>query len=230
MLLASESLPAGADGATIPQWNDTSGNNSHVANITDANRPTLATDGGFRCANFASASLQALQLPAIAANVARNRLGLSALAVIRPATLHTGRIFYNASGAGAARLDCYVLSTGRFQIGSRRLDADTIANLQSAVAYTAAEKFIVRFVFNFGGALASVFKNGAASLAPAAWQSAGSTSDTPSASPYGYIGGPSSSFFNGRIFDFLVWEWSGGDPFGPLLDRYYGSKHGIAVA
>lgn len=230
MLAASESL-AGADGATIPQWPDTSGNNFHLFNNTDANRPTLATDSGFRCANFASASSQVLQWPAAAAGISRNRVGLSALAVVRPATLHNGRVLFNLTGTGSTRLDCQLNANGKYLLGFRRLDADVGANLTTTGAtYAAGEKHIVRYVFSFGEALAAVYKNGVATLAPTAFLTPGATSDTASVSQYGFLGGPSTVLFNGRIFDFLIWVWTGADVYGRLLERYYGTKHGIAVA
>lgn len=151
-----------------------------------------------------------MELPSASYGVAQNVGGITMFAVMGSSSLAAinSAIAISTNTADSARSSLDINSTGpAFRTGGRRLDADSFASTQAGlpVVNTSA---IVCGVLDYSAATAQVFVNGSAAAAAAAFQTAGSTSNTASlrARIGSSLANTPASFMNGTLSQVLIYN------------------------
>jgi hypothetical protein len=185
---ADDSSTITLNGSTVSQWDDKSGNNFHLSQANAALQPRYVAagmNGKPALNNEDGRYLQRGTTPMF-----RNVAGATIVAVYQPTlpltgAVANGMVVFVQSGAtaGGTRLGLTPTpspgTAGTYSIAGRRLDADNFATVSSPTALTSDP---VVWVGNadYAIAQANTWLNGTADIAGAAFQTAGSTSDTDS--------------------------------------------------
>ena len=170
----------------VVQWSDKSGNNYHVSQATAALQPRYEASGmnGKPALN----NLDGRVLERGATPMFRNVAGATIVAVHRATLPLVGvanngmTVFVNSGSAvGSTRLGLVTApspgTAGTFSLAGRRLDTDAFATVSSPTSLTADPTIWIGNA-DYANAQANTWLDGTADIAGAAFQTAGSTSDT----------------------------------------------------
>jgi hypothetical protein len=161
---------------------------------------------------------------------ARNKTGMTVLTVVRPRTSPTAvrnlvSITTNTDGVARASLEVGRTS-GQFQAGGRRLDADSFQSITGG-ATTANQTRVVTGIFDWANTTLLLRLDGAQVAGAGNFKTAGATSDTDSANIN--IGGYSATSFDGLMAALIIITrvLTAGEL--KRVERYLGGKYGVTI-
>lgn len=209
-----------------------------LTQIVDANRPlwkAASLVGGKPGLEFDGSNDSLFAVSGDLMNVARNVSGLTIFCVLRSADAVT-RAYWHISVGGASdffRARAAVGYVFGIFAGGRRLDADAFQSITST--YSQSTNYIVRQTHDYNNTLLQVHQNGVLGNSQPAFQTVGSTSDTPSA--YVMFGNQftndaftaTATPFYGILCEWLIYSRALTPADSLRVERYLSSKYGIAI-
>lgn len=216
------------NGDTVSQWRDLSGNGRHFHQATAAQQPNAVTNtlNGKRTLTFSSGGMES----ATGKNIARNVGGITMFAVMKKDTTANGLLWFASRNGNNAQFRAgFQVSSGTWQVGGRRLDADSF----DGNSYEATGRLgpaVASNVYDYANAKAFGYYNGALLATDDPFQTAGNTSDTDS--DYVGIGSLASAvnIFAGYIAECIVYRRALSEAERKRVEAYLGRKWGITVA
>ena len=220
----------------VSQWDDKSGYARHATQGDAAYQPTTGTMT-LNGRNVLAFSTDILNL-ANAAGVFRNAGVGTAFAVARSTETTTPRRFllgFSTNSPTQARFTPFAnQAVNRFGFGGRRLNTDSFQTVSSTQDHAAAWR-LAMFEVAWVNGQARIRENGAETLAPTAFQSAGSSDDSDSAAVQ--IGGlstgdPGVTSWPGEIAELIVVRTAARLTAGEIasVERYLAAKWGVTLA
>jgi hypothetical protein len=209
---AGMTLDTGAPGTSVSQWANQAGNGStyDFSQATKANQPSYVGNcvNGHACLRFDGAS-HFLTGGAGAKSITNNIGGLTVFIVGK--TANTGSTqhlayFSTDSAATSNRASCNKSSTNKYQLGGRRLNADTPQFVTEATADDAGYH-VLTFIFDYANSDAFVLKDGTQVASSTTYQTDGNTTGAnSSAVAIGTIGDGSTNKITGDIAEIIVYQ------------------------
>lgn len=217
----------------VSQWTDLSGLGNHAVQATQSKQPDLKRSivNGRNVVRFDGVD-DVLLLSGTGLNIAKNVTGLTMIAVSQATLPGTERVtvsFLNNGAGGRAALLRESSAAGKFNVVGRRLDADSIQKL-AGTGIVASVFDIQSGVFDYSNALGSGFINGATSIAPATFQTAGSTSNTASSAASIGAASDGTGCIAGDIAELIVCNVALNSSALLNTNRYLSAKYGIQTA
>ena len=224
---ASDTASLTFNGSTVSEWRDKSGNARHFAQATAALQPNAVTNtiNSKRSLTFTAGDMQS----ATGREIARNVAGITLFAVVRKTNVNDGIVWYASRNGSNSQFRCgFQVSSGSWQAGGRRLDADSF----DGVNYSATSRLgpaVFANVYDYGNAKAFGYFNGSLLATDDPFHAAGNTSDTDS-DQVSIGANVSSSALGGSIGEIIVYRRALTATERVTVERYLGRKWGIAVA
>ncbi|HEY9687763.1 MAG TPA: hypothetical protein V6C52_12380 [Coleofasciculaceae cyanobacterium] len=205
-------LDTGAPGTTVSQWANQAGNGStyDFSQSTKANQPSYIGNcvNGYACLRFDGTN-HFMTGGVGAKNITNNIGGLTVFIVGKTSNTGTTQhmaYFSTDSAATSNRASCNKSSTNKYQLGGRRLNADTPQFVTEATADDAGYH-VLAFVFDYANSDAWVFKNGTQVASSTTYQTDGNTTGAnSSAAAIGAIGDGSTNKITGDIAEIIVYQ------------------------
>jgi hypothetical protein len=218
------------DGTAVRIWADQSGNGYDATQSTTAARPTYIVSGlnGLPVVRFDGTD-DRLALGASALGMLRNVAGATVFVVVKYSTVANNPAFLiSTTSATSPRFLLRSSTTPRFQIVSRRLDADSTVTISSAQSVPTSSFFIHSSIADFQNTLLQQFINGVKDGENTSFGTSGNTSDTDSNNIT--IGLLSVTYFTGDIAEIIVYNRALNTSELAQVHRYLSRKWGIALA
>lgn len=216
------------NGNTVSQWRDLSGNGRHFDQATAAQQPNAVTNtlNGKRTLTFAAGGMES----ATGKDIARNVGGITMFAVMKKDTTANGILWFaSRGGSNAAFRAGFQVTSATWQIGGRRLDADSFdGNSYSATGRLGPA--VVSNVYDYASAKAFGYYNGALLVTEDPFHTAGNTSDTDSDYVGIGSGAAATNIFAGYIAECIVYRRSLSEAERKAVEAYLGRKWGITVS
>jgi len=234
--------PVTADDDPVAYWK-CKATGTAITQTTDANRPLWKASsaiGSKPGLDFDGANDYLFATSGELMQVARNVPGVTLFAVMRLDDLST-RGFWSFSvnaGTNQFRLrvsGAYSIASNNWQVGGRRLDADTF-QIINAATLTASEDYILRQTYDYANSDIFAHINGSPGASSTSFQTDGNSQDTDSA--YVMLGSQFSSdaftntapSFNGIICEFIVYKRALTAAESARVEGYLSKKYGITLA
>lgn len=224
----------------VATWADQSGNGNDFTQATSTARPTYRTAqlNGQPGVDFDGGDIL---LMAANSGLLQNKAGATIIAVLQddtgPAsggTTNRNAVMVStttATSSSRASLGLAESASNAFKwaLSGRRVDGDTYTELRSPSA-SDTSPHVLTGKFDWANALATVVLDGTAVVGPSAWFTAGNTSNTTSDGIAVGAQANSVQFWNGRIFEVMIWDRVLTDTELGLVDSYVQDKYAITVA
>lgn len=172
-----------------------------------------------------------LQLNGAGRDVVKNASGVTLFAVYADsqATTSTSLLYWSTgTNSGNARIQLSPRNTGELSIGGRRLDADAAAGSQGGTRAT-DEWLVHSCTGDWANVVATVWKNGVQVSQNTSWLTAGSTSNTSSAGAGVGANTGGAGYFKGDLGEAIAYQRVLTTAERMRVERYLGSKWGVAV-
>lgn len=218
----------GAGSGFIDTWYDQSGNGRNAVQATTANQPRIVNSGTIDRINtrptiFFDGVNDNLSISAT--NIGQNVGYLSTYQVVKWTAVPTAiqSSFALATGAiGNPRFITQAIATSKLRLGTRRLDADAVVNLDTTTNITTNPTlFYTRAIYTTPSV--QTYTNGTLSVQATPAYGAGSTSNVASAGiRIGSSANGASQFFNGSMSEFILFNTAETTLLNTPIKAFYG--------
>lgn len=235
---ADDSSTITLDGSNVSQWDDKSGNGFHLSQSSAASQPLYEATG--MNSKPALNNLTGRYMARGTTPMFRNVNGATIVAVYQATLPLAGGIsngmtmFVNSGGSGGPTR--FALTTepspgtaGTYSVAGRRLDADSYATVSSSTSLT-ANPIIWMGNADYANAQANTWLDGAPDIVNAAFQTAGSTSNTDSLGIglFSNVDGSLDTYDNTRMGEVLLINATMSTEDRQKLEGYLAWKWGLA--
>lgn len=220
------------NGAGISEWRDRVSGLVASQGTAGAQPQLVTVDGWVNVASSEGADNRFLALQTTALDLARNTAGATCFVVHRPTTVGSSRAMCGWSrgdNADSARFSVGIgITTGNFEAGGRRLDADSFASAAGGTPVVNT-KYVQTGVVDYTNTDAFVYANGALMGSNTSFQTTGSSSDTRSAGG-NFFRLSASQPYRGAIAEIIVYRRALSEAERKAVEAYLGRKWGITVS
>lgn len=220
------------NGGGISEWRDRVSGLVASQGTASAQPQLVTVDGWVNVASSEESDVRFLALQTDALDLARNTAGATCFVVHRPTTVGTARAMCGWSrgdNTDSARFALGIgVTSGNFEVGGRRLDADSFANAAGGTPVVNT-KYVQVGVVDYASTDAFVYANGALIASNTSFQTAGVSSDVRSAAG-NFFRLSASQPYRGAIAEVLFYRRALSEVERKAVEAYLGRKWGIAVA
>ena len=221
----------------VSEWRNKSGISGYDFAQSTANlQPSYGTNTINGRKVITNTAANYLGLSGAGLDIARNIAGLTMFAVHRtdstPVNANRHIFAFSTNGNSAAfRAGVQILATSRFwQVGGRRLDADSFANANSTSAAAQGTSFVSSGLFNYTGTTCTIWANGSQVATNASFQTSGNASDTASLAGTILANGAGANNYTGDFCELVIYQRALSTLERTVIERWLGAKWGITVA
>lgn len=172
----------GANSGYSSGWYDQSGNNYHLLQSSSSSQTRIVNSGTLEPAVYFDGSMYESILSGKGLKILNNAAGCTAFCVFKPSIVNTQKTFLlMATNANTTRFAISIGgASGKMRISGRRLDGDSLQNMDSQrFTYAANELYQTTATLDTPNATALLYKNGSYDNS-ASFQTAGNFSATDS--------------------------------------------------
>lgn len=217
---------------TVSSWNDASPFIANASQATKSSQPNYSTNALNGRPGVVFTGSQFLELNAAGRSILQNLSGVTLFVVARPSSINWfGAHCYFTTAATGARFGSFQ-NNQNFEFWGRRLDADSFASIATTTNPISVNTPYIHILnYDYNNRINSLYRNSTTPIITnSSYSTAGNSQNL--ASQFAYIGcqfnaGSQSSFFNGTIFELLIYQSSLSSSNMQLVLDYLNSKYQV---